>query len=354
MAESIINSHKDEEVSDWALLPRDPLLSVLIITYNHKKYIREAIDSVIMQKVDFSYEICIGEDGSTDGTREICLEYAENYPDRIRLFLRNRNNKARECYLVPFMHNAVESYKSCRGKYVAFLEGDDYWISNSKLQHQVDALEANPNLSVCSHYTNAIPENQPWRVFCFPSRYLHEFDLTHLLAVPFFLATCSLVCRRIDINQRDEFSKAYAGDTLLEALHLEQGTGIILQETLAVYRLHSTGASAGGAGYEPAWANLRQRNLFYEMYSDRFRPAIDLGYARTLCRSIISYRKKHCWRQAVSIAYCLFRQILIMKSTPIRERIYLFFRGSLGLLFPWSDKVFDMASNRIVDRNRSD
>ena len=80
--ESNSNAHIDREISDWSKLPSDPLLSVAMIAYNHKDYIREAIDSVLMQKVSFPYEICIGEDGSTDGTREICLEYATKYPER--------------------------------------------------------------------------------------------------------------------------------------------------------------------------------------------------------------------------------------------------------------------------------
>ncbi len=351
--ESIIESFNDDELSDWSKLPSEPLVSVLMITYNHKKYFREAIDSVLMQKVDFPYEICLGEDGSTDGTREICLEYAAKYPDRIRLFLRNRQNKAREHYKVPFMHNGVETYKSCRGKYVALLEGDDYWISNRKLERQVKILESNPNLSVCSHYTIAVPENQPWRVFSFPFRYLHHFDLSYLLAECFFLATCSLVYRRIDITKRKEFSKAYAGDTLMTALHLEQGSGIILPETMAVYRKHSKGASAGGAGYDPASVNIQQWQLFYEMYSSGHRKAIDRGYAHTLCRSIIINRERHLWRKAISNTYRLYRQALFMKSTPIHVRIYMVTRGILGLLFPWSVKLLDWLSNKFINRNRS-
>jgi hypothetical protein len=280
------------------------------------------------------------------------LEYATKYPDKIRLFLRNRQNQARENYKMVFMHNGVETYKSCRGKYVALLEGDDYWISNRKLERQVAILEANPNLSVCSHYTVAVPQNQPWRVFSFPFRHLQRFDLSYLLAECFFLATCSLVYRRIDISKRDEFSRAYAGDTLQTAIHLEKGSGIILPETMALYRIHSKGASAGAAGYDPTSANVKQWQLFYEMYSPAYMSAIERGYGRILCMSIIAYRQRHCWKKAISLAYRLFRQTLSMKSVSISARIYILIKGILGLLFPLSVNFIDWLSNRVISRNR--
>ena len=352
MTDPFDDFHKDEELSDRSKLPGEPLLSVLLITYNHANYIREAIDSVLMQKVDFPYEICIGEDGSTDGTREICVEYASRYPDRIRLFLRNRRNKARERYIVPFMHNTVETYKSCRGKYVALLDGDDCWISNRKMERQVNVLESNPDISVCSHYTIAVPMNQPWRVFCFPDIYLKHFDLGYLLAEAFFLGTCSLVYRRIDIDKRDEFLKAYAGDTLQTALHLEQGTGIVLPETMSLYRIHSKGASAGAAGYDPMSANRVQWQLFREMYSPSCKSAVDRGYAKILCRSITEFRKRHRWREAVSFMYRLVRHAISMKSTPIGTRVCAVVKGMLCLLFPLSEKIIGWLSNRVISRNR--
>src|SRR6266702_1500393 len=118
-------------------------LSVLMITYNHEKYIAQALDSVLMQEVDSNYEIVIGEDCSTDNTRKIVLDYQRKYPNKIRALLPDKN--------LGMLWNFVATYEACQGKYVAILEGDDYWSSPVKLQKQVDFLDKNTGCVVCCH-----------------------------------------------------------------------------------------------------------------------------------------------------------------------------------------------------------
>lgn len=130
-----------------------PLVSVTVATYQHVGYIKQCLEGILMQKTNFPYEIIIGEDGSTDGTQEICKEYAEKYPDRIRLYIRDRK-------LSQFVtdngevtrFNGIWNRMSARGKYIAWCEGDDYWIDPLKLQKQVDFLEKHPEYGLC--YTN--------------------------------------------------------------------------------------------------------------------------------------------------------------------------------------------------------
>jgi len=119
-------------------------VSVVIVTYNHVKYIRNAIVGALMQKTNFEYEICIGEDESNDGTREICIEYANKYPDKIRLFLRSRKDVIYINGHPTGRLNFIETLKQTKGKYIAICDGDDYWIDPNKLQKQVDFLEENP------------------------------------------------------------------------------------------------------------------------------------------------------------------------------------------------------------------
>ena len=87
--------------------------SVLMVTYNHQEFIAQALDSVLMQEVDFEYEIIIGEDCSTDNTRQIVIDYQRKYPDKIRLLLPEVNLGAHE--------NFIATYKACNGKYIALL-----------------------------------------------------------------------------------------------------------------------------------------------------------------------------------------------------------------------------------------
>lgn len=113
------------------------MVSICMVTYNQEKYIAQAIDSILMQKVNFDYEIVIGEDFSTDRTREIVLDYKAKYPNQIKLLLQDNN--------IGLVKNFIATLIACTGKYIAILEGDDYWTDSSKLQKQVDFLEENPD-----------------------------------------------------------------------------------------------------------------------------------------------------------------------------------------------------------------
>lgn len=121
-----------------------PLASIVVTTYQHALYIRQCLDSILLQETDFPYEIIIGEDGSTDGTREICIEYAKKYPDKIRLFLRDRSlSHYIDSQGNDFIFNVFFCTENARGKYIAICEGDDYWINKKKLSLQVKIMENN-------------------------------------------------------------------------------------------------------------------------------------------------------------------------------------------------------------------
>ncbi len=114
----------------------EPLVSVKMITYNHAPYIAQAIEGVVQQKTTFPFELVIGEDCSTDGTREIVFEYHKKYPDIIRVITSDKN--------VGMNANGYRTMKACRGKYIAFCEGDDYWHHPNKLQKQAKYMENHP------------------------------------------------------------------------------------------------------------------------------------------------------------------------------------------------------------------
>lgn len=114
----------------------EPLVSVKMITYNHAPFIVQAIEGVLQQKTSFPFELVIGEDCSTDGTREIVFEYQKKHPDIIRVVTSDKN--------VGMKKNGLRTLNACQGKYVAFCEGDDYWQSPYKLQKQVDYLDGHP------------------------------------------------------------------------------------------------------------------------------------------------------------------------------------------------------------------
>jgi len=114
------------------------LVSVCVQTYQHFNYIRKCLDGILMQKVNFLFEVLVRDDASTDGTRDIIKEYSKKYPDLIKPLLYKENQFRKG--VRPFADNV----KRAKGKYIALCEGDDYWTDPYKLQKQVDFLEANP------------------------------------------------------------------------------------------------------------------------------------------------------------------------------------------------------------------
>lgn len=126
------------------------IISVIVPVYQHKNYIQVALDSILMQKTQYSYEILIGDDYSTDGTRELLKNYKRKYKDKIRLFLRPYNLGA--------TLNGYMLYKQAKGKYISILEGDDYWIDEYKLEKQVKYLESHKEYSAVFHKCKIVNE----------------------------------------------------------------------------------------------------------------------------------------------------------------------------------------------------
>ena len=114
-------------------------LSVFVVTYNQEKYIRQCLDSILMQRIDFDYEIVIGEDHGADKTRAICEEYVSKY-SHVRLLPLTKN--------MGYFMNWKRVLSNCKGEYIAMCEGDDYWIDEFKLQKQVDFLDSHQNVGL--------------------------------------------------------------------------------------------------------------------------------------------------------------------------------------------------------------
>lgn len=209
-------------------------ISACIITYNHEKYIKECLDGALNQKLNYDYEINVFEDLSTDKTREIILEYARQYPDKIKLFLNEKN--------LGLVGNWVHALKSCSGDYVAICEGDDYWTDPNKLQKQVDFLENHPDFALASHNANIIIDNKTVKLYCrdnHPQIMDLEFILTYGSGAP----TCSLVVKKEAINNLpDWFDKMHACDWTIQVIAAQRGKMKYFNEVMGTYRRHSQGA----------------------------------------------------------------------------------------------------------------
>ncbi len=142
--------HSDFQVLCSDDYPEKPFVSVIMLAYNHENFISQSIDSIVSQKTDFSYEIIIGEDCSTDGTRSICLEYQKKYPQKIKLILHKKNQ--------GLIGNFKSLLAEVRGCYVSECACDDYWCDSYKLQKHIDFMEVHQDVVVTYHDVWSINE----------------------------------------------------------------------------------------------------------------------------------------------------------------------------------------------------
>ena len=181
------------EYGDPRVLAKEPFVSVCMITYNHEDYIGHAIEYVVGQETSFPIELVIGEDCSTDRTQQIVFEYQKKYPDLIRIITSEENVGARR--------NLLRIEIACRGKYIAYCEGDDYWHDPRKLQIQVDFLENNPEYKlVCSNARSYTVETGKLIEKAIPVRpYLCDKDDPYLQLLTNVIIWPCTVCMRTDL-----------------------------------------------------------------------------------------------------------------------------------------------------------
>lgn len=208
-------------------------LSIPVVTYNHESYIAKAIEGFLIQKTNFSVEMIIGEDYSTDKTREICVAYQKKYPDKIKLVLNKKNIGGKQ--------NFLSVLNTCKGKYIAMLEGDDYWTDPLKLQKQVDFLDNNPDYSISSHRTQIIYEGTT-----------RKSTIRKIRKKTLFIedilknggeSTCSLVFKNKVFNKfPDDYEKYHGGDYIIQVLCTSKGKMKYFPEIMGVYRVHNRNA----------------------------------------------------------------------------------------------------------------
>jgi glycosyltransferase involved in cell wall biosynthesis len=227
-----------------------PVVSVVVSTYQHKPFIRECITSILNQETDFQYEILIGEDGSNDGTREICKELADLHPERIRLFLRDRNTSqfydSDGNYVARFNVNWLR--KSSRGDFIALCEGDDYWIDPNKLQKQVEALQNHTDCSFCFHpakieYFDLNKEN---KITGFHFQQVEKIEIGDMIVGGGHYCPTASVMFNKEVNTKI-LASTYIHlfpviDYYVQVLALTQGRGLYLPDVMSVYRFGVPGS----------------------------------------------------------------------------------------------------------------
>ncbi len=226
------------------------MITVLLISYNHEKYIEKAINSVLSQKTTFPISIKIYDDCSTDNTKKIISRIHNTYKDKIDITIREKN--------IGYVDNIYSAIKEVSTKYFCILECDDYWCDDEKLQLQFDVLEKNSDCSFCGHETLVNNPNKNIRATSHNSKIFHEsykgllkkkFDKND----DFWIHTSSRLFRSsiIDFNSLN-FKESIVNDVCLFWYYLSKGKMFYINKTMSVYNSTGLGLSTSSSPRQSA------------------------------------------------------------------------------------------------------
>ncbi len=282
-----------------------PLVDILLPTYNHERFIAQAIESVLAQKTTFGYRIMLSDDCSTDSTQEILKSYVEKYPGKFELFTSPTNLGA--------LHRerlSMKVLKVCTAKYVAVLEGDDYWTDCYKLQKQVDFLENHPKCTLCFHNVQRFFEDGSRVVSNMYAANQKEIStLKDILTAGVFPMPCAILFRNNLWEELPEcFYSVLNADWMLCVLIGEHGKLGYLNEVMAAYRVHGAGIWSRLTYIEGVRENIKT----YETIN----AYLNFKYHEVLSKKIAALRESLCKHEARS---CLDQyQGLVQKGEMIR------------------------------------
>ena len=274
-------------------------LTVAVITYNQAPFIRQTLDNVFAQQHAMEWEVLVGEDDSSDGTREIVRGIGDQHPGLMRVRLGSRKDIVFIGGKPTGRRNFIETIKSCSGEYIAYCEGDDYWISPDKLRRQAEMLDSNPSLSMVA--TDAWLEHDGERTL-FSSLFIKKkaasYTLNDLLNGDFMPPTCSVMFRRSLLEFPDWLWGTPVGDVPLFALSARHGPIGWIDEPLAVYRIQPGGIFSKGKipkGLQTSVKNARvHMQAVIGMY-ENIRLEIGSAFRADATRRIAQMHRDTAW-----------------------------------------------------------
>lgn len=257
---------------------RVPKISVMLITYNHEKYIAEALESILSQETEYDVEINVIEDCSTDRTQEVVMRYVEKFPDKVKPYFNKQNIGSKVT-----QRNFYRGFKTLDGDYIAILEGDDYWTSPHKLQKQISFLEANPGYVACAHNTIKVYEDkskEPHRFLYWPGKPA-DSSIEDCIYLQAFFHTTTLVYRNVfKGNTPPQFASPWSCDIFILIAHAQFGKIRHFDEDMAVYRAHPGGRFSTMSTLDGWFFNIGSLRRYNAWLGYRYAKAFSGSIAR--------------------------------------------------------------------------
>lgn len=241
-------------------MKEEVMVSVIMVTHNHEKYIEEAIHGVLMQECDFGYELIIANDQSTDQTDTVIKRILSEHPlsSRVHYIDREKN--------IGMIANFIDTAKHSKGKYIALCEGDDYWTDPLKLQKQVDFLEKNEEYSMVCHDAQIIDDFSGNTFLDFTSAHQKQICSTKDLFINNFCTTASILFRNQSVSSiRFPEFKVLTGDLFLKLLVSLNGLLFRMYEVMSVHRITAEGATVNLKKNLPEL--IRSRIALYDYFN---------------------------------------------------------------------------------------
>lgn len=309
-----------------------PVISVVVLAYNHENYIADALDSILMQQVEARLEIIVTEDCSTDRTRQIVESYQTKYPDLFRMITREKN--------VGGKRNLLDAFALATGDFIAVLDGDDYWTDPQKLNLQIQFLQQHQECAGCGHNTRVcyqqaqqsdtliVPDARKKRIY-----HLRDFILGHI-----YLHSSSLLFRNLlHETLRSVHQNVRLGDMFMCILFATKGDIGFIDRTMSTYRYTGKGVWSSIPPLDQRMATLESLIVGNATLEYQYRKWFDYALARysaSLIRAIMLHGPRN-----VSL---FFRAFLLLLGH---------FPGMIGISFPWIQKYADCIDRFILSRS---
>jgi glycosyltransferase involved in cell wall biosynthesis len=291
-------------------------LTVVILTYNLEEYIEQAVQSVLMQKVDFEYKIRISDDCSTDRTIEVIQKLRDAHPDKIELLLSKKNGGC--------LKNSNRAFSGITSEYISLLDGDDYWIGEDSLQKKIDFLDAHPEYTMCGagttmQYSDGSTKNtlnlKEDKEYNFEEYLKGHVPYVHPSALVLRNCIYKNGIPQIYYDVEDTFENcAVRGDEFRFMTHFEKGKLKVFSEVQSCYRIHERGIWQGASDLKRTLETAISKNFFDKYYVD-----LDTEIFHKMCIASYHHLCNELMNKGISDKYILSEEETYLLTEYFRD-----------------------------------